>query len=84
MEKLTLNDGTVLENSHALLVGDKLFIYISSGATFAEVFELLNDPEKTKKIVQDRYGVTDTFRGFKRLINVTDELNGMITAVVIK
>lgn len=84
MEKLTLNDGTVLENSHALMVGDKLFLYISSGATFAEVFELLNDPEKTKKIVQNRYGAEDTFRGYKRLINVTDELNGMITAVAIK
>lgn len=84
MEKLTLNDGTVLENSHALMVGERLFIYISSGATFAEVFELLNDPEKTKKITQDQYGEKTTFRGFKRLINVTDELNGMITAVVIK
>ena len=84
METLTLNDGTVLENSHALPLRDKLFIYINSGATFAEVFELLDDPEKTKKITQDQCGVTDTFRGFKRLINVTDELNGMITAVLIK
>ena len=81
--KLKLNDGTVLENSSAILSGD-LFLYMN-GYGLQEVFDLLIDPEKAKKIVYTQVNGEDiTFTGYKRLIAVRDEGNGLITAVLKK
>lgn len=77
-EKLTLNDGTELQG-HAIETETRLFVYVWE-KTLTEVFELLNDPEKTKKIVAVRYGETQTFRGYKRLMSISDEGSGMISA----
>ena len=77
-EKLTLNDGTEL-TGHAIEANERLFVYIW-GKTLAEVFELLNDPEKTKKITANRYGETQTIRGYKHLCSVSEETGGMIAA----
>ena len=75
-ETLKLNDGTELVG-HAIEANERLFVYIWN-KTMAEVFELLNDPEKTKKIVATRYGNETTFRGYKRLMTVNDQGNGII------
>ena len=40
METLTLNDGTVLENSHAIENNDRLFIYVENGSTISQVFDI--------------------------------------------
>lgn len=81
--KLTLNDGTVLEDSSALLSGD-LFLYMN-GYGMQEIFDLLIDPEKTKKIIFTQVnGEKVTFTGYKKLIAVRDEENGLITAVLRK
>ena len=81
--KLKLNDGTVLEDSSAILSGD-LFLYMN-GYGLQEIFELLIDPEKTKKIIFTQVnGDKVTFTGYKRLIAVRDEENGLITAVLKK
>ena len=81
--ELTLNDGTVLENSSAILSGD-LFLYMN-GYGLQEVFDLLIDPAKAKKIVYTQVnGEEITFTGFSRLISVRDEDNGLITAVLRK
>lgn len=77
-EKLTLNDGTELQG-HAIETEPRLFVYVW-GKTLTEAFELLDDPEKTKKIVAERYGETQTVRGYKRLMSISDEGNGMISA----
>lgn len=77
---LTLNDGTIIENSSVIESGN-LYVYIGNGMTLAEVFEIMNDPEKTKKIVYDMGG---TYRGYKKLIAVRDEQNGTMTAVLKK
>lgn len=77
-EKLTLNDGTELQG-HAIETEARLFVYVW-GKTLTEVFELLSDPERTKKIVAERYGETQTFRGYKRLMSISDEGSGMISA----
>ena len=83
METLTLNDGTVLENSHAIENNDKLFVYVENGSTLAEVFALLIDPEKTETIIKKAPGMDDqTFEGFTKLIAVQDQENGFITAVL--
>ena len=81
--KLKLNDGTVLEDSSAILSGD-LFLYMN-GYGLQEIFELLIDPEKTKKIIFTQVnGDKVTITGYKRLIAVRDEDNGLITAVLKK
>lgn len=81
--KLRLNDGTVLEDSSALLSGD-LFLYMN-GNGLQEIFDLLIDQEKAKKIVFTQVNGEDiTFTGYKRLISVRDEDNGLITAVLRK
>ena len=82
-ETLKLNDGTVLENSSAILSSD-LFLYIN-GSDMQTVFNLLIDPENTKKIIYTQVtGESVTFVGYKKLRAVTDEGNGLITAVLRK
>ena len=82
-EKLTLNDGTELDNSSAILSGD-LFLYIHD-SDLQTVFGLLIDPEKTQKIVYTQVnGTSVEYVGYKKLRTVTDEDNGLITAVLRK
>lgn len=81
-ETLKLNDGSILDGN-ALLSGD-LFLYVN-GSDLQTVFDLLIDPNKTKKIVYTMINETkQTYTGFKRLIAVRDEGNGLITAVLRK
>ena len=80
-EKLTLNDGTELDNSSAILSGD-LFLYVN-GSDLRTVFDLLIDPENTKQIIYTQVnGTLITYVGYKKLRAVTDEDNGLITAVL--
>lgn len=82
-EKLTLNDGTELENSSAILSGD-LFLYVND-SNLQTVFNLLIDPEKTQKIIYTQVnGTSVAYVGYKKLKAVTDEDNGLITAVLRK
>ena len=82
-EKLKLNDGTELENSSAILSGD-LFLYVN-GSDLQTVFDLLIDPENTKQIIYTQVnGTSITYVGYKKLHAVTDEDNGLITAVLRK
>ena len=83
METLTLNDGTILENSHVLESNGNLFVYVNGELTIKDVFDLMYDPEKTKKIVFEISGSkAGTYRGYKKLIAVRDEGNGLVTAVL--
>ena len=82
-EKLTLNNGTELENSSAVISGD-LFLYMY-GHGLKEVFDLLIDPENTAEIIYTQNNGEDvTFTGYMRLIAVRDEDVGLITAVLRK
>lgn len=82
-EKLTLNDGTVLENSNALLSGD-LFLYVR-WLDMRTVFNLLINPDKTAVIIYTmNNGDEIRFSGFTKLIAVRDEGNGLVTAVMRK
>ncbi|MBR6443492.1 MAG: hypothetical protein IKS46_07380 [Clostridia bacterium] len=84
METLTLNDGTVLESSNGHISTGLLYLYIQNGMNLQEVFGLLIDPEKTQEI-KKKYGEHETvFRGYTKLMAVTDEDNGTITAVLKK
>ena len=77
-EKLTLNDGTELEG-HLIETDIRLFVYVWN-RSLGDVFALLNDPEKTKKIVEERFGQSKTVKGYKRLMSISDEGNGMVSA----
>ena len=80
-EKLTLNNGTVLENSSAILSGN-LFLYIR-GKTMKAVFNLLSVRKNVETIVYTQVNGEDlTFSGFTKLTAVSDEGNGLITAVL--
>ena len=80
-EKLTLNDGTVLEGASALASGD-LFVYVP-GSDIRTVFGLLIEPENTEEIVYTRNnGEEVAFIGYTKLTAVRDEGSGLITAVL--
>ena len=83
-EKLTLNDGTILNNSHALLSDGSLFIYVQQeGMTINSFFGLFSDPNKTVKIIYTQVNGEDiTFTKYKKLMAVRDEENGLFTAVL--
>ena len=87
MQKLTLNDETVLENSYVIEDEESrtLFLYTQNEYTLKDVFDNLYDQEKAKKIVMSNDDdVVHTFKGYKRLIAVRDEGRGMVTAVLKK
>ena len=50
MQQLTLNDGTVLENSYAAETIDYLFLYIGNGMSIMQVMMLVIDQNKIRKI----------------------------------
>ena len=86
MGTLTLNDGTVLQNSYALLSSGILFVYVQQAEmTIADVFNLFIDPEKTSAITYTQVnGEEVTFEGYTKLTAVRDEGDGLFTAVLKK
>lgn len=84
METLTLNDGTVLLNSNVYPDELRLYVYVRNNSNMQEVFNLLIDPEKTVSIIMNADNVEKAFNGFTKLVTITDEGNGTITAVLKK
>lgn len=84
MGTLTLNDGTILQNSSALVSSGSLFVYVQQTAiTLADVFNLLIEPTKTERIIYTQVnGEEITFLQYEKLIAIRDEGNGLITAVL--
>ena len=77
-EKLTLADGTELVG-HGVETEVRLFLYIYE-QTLKGVFDLMIDPEKIKTIKFDRYGEKGKYSGYKHLVSVSEERDGMICA----
>ena len=84
METLTLNDGTVLLNSSVYQDELRLYVYVRNNSNMQEVFNLLIVPEKTVRIITNADNVEKAFNGFTKLVTITDEGNGTITAVLKK
>lgn len=76
-EKLTLNDGTEIAG-YLIETAGVLLLYMNE-ITFEEAFELLNNSENVKKIKAERYGTTQTIRGYKELYTLSKE-PGFISA----
>ena len=78
-ETLTLNDGSFILKARAIVDGRTLWFYVEhDGATLGEIFELMNDPEKTATITADEYGVVTEYQGFTDLFCIRKEENGQI------
>lgn len=82
--KLTLNDGTILEDSYAQAVGNRMWVYIYANITFADAFALLNDPAKLLSVISEQFGVETTYEGYTELFTITKEDGGFISAGVRK
>lgn len=78
MEMITLNDGTELQDSHALSSGGTLYFYLKH-VTFAEAYEMLSDPDKTAHIVCSIHGDETAYDGYTDLYSLKREADGTIT-----
>ncbi len=84
MNTLTLNDGTVLEDTQAIESTGMLFIYSYCGHTIKELCDLLFPAENISSIEANFPGGTKTYNGYNRLVAVRDEGNNLLTAVLAK
>lgn len=78
--QLILNDGTVLKDSYVIQSGNTLYLYCYAEIAFGDLFAVLNDPEKAKKITMQQSGEKTVFRGFKELFCVRKEDGNFISA----
>lgn len=85
MQSITLKDGTELSNSYVIQDGHNLYVYISNGLSFKQVFGLLSETERTEKIEKTTLsGTIETYTDYTDLIALRNEGNGLITAVLAK
>lgn len=80
-QRLTLADGTVISNAYALLVDGNLFVYIN-GTTMdiRDVFALLSNTKKTKRIRSQAYGQDITYQKYTDIYFIRRELDGSVNA----
>lgn len=78
--QLTLNDGTVLDDSYAYAVGERMWVYIYADISLADAFALLNDPAKMLSVISEQFGVETTYEGYTELFTITKEDGGFISA----
>ena len=83
MRTLTLNDGTVLNDSYCYGDGNILWVYIGSEYTLTEAFDALIIPENTDHIVCNQYGVETVFDGYNHLFSIAEE-SGRVSAGIKK
>lgn len=82
METLTLNDGTVLQNSYATETMDNLFLYIRNGMTMMQVFMLMADVNKISEITYTAGQTIVLYSGYNMVQGITQEHGGMISVVL--
>lgn len=76
-EQLTLNNGTVLENSYAFQTDETLWVYIGAGLSIGEVFDLFRVPENVTKITNEQGTV---YEGYDEIMYIRKEKDGTINA----
>lgn len=81
---LTLSDGTVFQNSYAMISSRLMMVYIQDETSdLRVVFEAFIDSEKTTVVTSVDYDGKETvIRGYTKLISVRDEGDGLFTAVL--
>ena len=79
-QKLILNDDSEILDSYAVQANGKLWVYVYADISFACLFSMLSDPEKTSRIVCEQFGVRNTYDGFTDLFCIRKEDGGWISA----
>ena len=80
--QITLNDGTILEGASIIAERFILYLYVP-GNDMRTVFDLLIEPENTKRILYEDGSTVAVYDGFTKLTAVRDE-GDQITAVLEK
>ncbi len=78
---IRLNDGTEM-TGHARETGSGLYVY-AFGATLADVYAQLSDPEKTVIILSEEDGQQMTARGYGHLKAISEEMGGAMICTVL-
>ena len=84
MRQITLNDGTVLQDSYVIQDGNILWVYIYAAISFEDAFLLLCNPDNVKKVTLEQFGEKTVFKGFTELFCIRKEDGGFISAGVRK
>ena len=78
MQQLTLNDGTVLENSYAAETIDYLFLYIGNGMNMMQVLMLMVDQNNIRRIVYSAGENETEYTDYTTVNGITVGYGGMI------
>ena len=79
-EKITLNDGTVIEPAHAIQAAGALWIYIDRASTMQEAFDTLSDRNRTLRITAESYGEVNRYTGYTDMFCIRRETDGTVNA----
>jgi len=83
MQTLTLNDGTVLEDSYAAESLDCLFLYIGNNMNIIQVMMLMVDQDKISRIVYKAGEANQTeYMNYTTVSSISAEHGGMISVVL--
>ena len=83
-QSLTLNDGTILKNSHAMPLGEGLYFYLGdSELTMQEALRLFVDPSNVEKIVYTSGKVSIEYNGYTQIDSIRNEKTA-ITGILVK
>ena len=74
METILLSNGTLIENAHCLPSDERLYVYIQ-GMDIRTGFELFIEPENTRTIVSNRFGVDHVYEGYTDMYAISMENN---------
>lgn len=77
-EALTFGNGKVV-NGNGLETETRLFLYLY-GLSFDEVYKLLKSYKNTEAITWKRYSDVGEWTGYKTLMSISVETDGMISA----
>ena len=80
MNKITLADGTVIQDAYAMPVNNDLFIYISGNEDIRAMWDLLSNTRKTKRIRSQAFGTDETYLKYTDIRGMSKEDDGSINA----
>lgn len=82
MEKITLADGTELEDSHVLNMNGSLSFYVRNGMGLDGVYALMSDRTKTETITALRFATETEYEGYTHLEMIQQrgsQVSGVLT-----
>ena len=81
MQRITLADGTIINNAYALMVDGNLFIYLTTTTMdIRDVWNLLSNTRKTKRIRSQAFGADETYLKYTDIRGMSKEDDGSINA----